>query len=50
MKNIILSFILVISATTAAQTTFKGTLINPDQKPISNAKPMAMSEYPEKSQ
>ena len=43
MKNIILSFILVISATTAAQTTFKGTLINPDQKPISNANIILMS-------
>ena len=43
MKNIILSFILVISATTAAQTTFKGTLINPDQKPISDANIILMS-------
>ena len=43
MKNIILSFLLVISATTAAQTTFKGTLINPDQKPISDANIILMS-------
>lgn len=43
MKNIILSFILVISATTAAQTTFKGTLINPDQKPINDANIILMS-------
>ena len=43
MKNIILSFLLVISATTAAQTTFKGTLINPDQKPVSDANIILMS-------
>ncbi|WP_297976737.1 TonB-dependent receptor [uncultured Capnocytophaga sp.] len=43
MKNIILSFLLVISVTTAAQTTFKGTLINPDQKPISDANIILMS-------
>ena len=43
MKNIILSFILVISVTTAAQTTFKGTLINPDQKPINDANIILMS-------
>ena len=43
MKNIILSFLLVISATTAAQTTFKGTLVNPDQKPISDANIILMS-------
>ena len=38
MKNIILSLLLIISATTAAQTTFRGTLVNPDQKPVSDAK------------
>ena len=43
MKNIILSLLLVISATTAAQTTFKGTLVNPDQKPISDANIILMS-------
>ena len=43
MKNIILSFLLVISATTAAQTTFKGTLVNPDQKPVSDANIILMS-------
>ena len=43
MKNIILSFLLVISATTAAQTTFRGTLVNPDQKPISDANIILMS-------
>lgn len=43
MKNIILLLFLVISATTAAQTTFKGTLINPDQKPISDANIILMS-------
>jgi len=37
MKNIILSLLLIISATTAAQTTFRGTLVNPDQKPVSDA-------------
>ena len=43
MKNIILLLFLVVSATTAAQTTFKGTLINPDQKPISDANIILMS-------
>ena len=43
MKNIILSFLLVISVTTAAQTTFKGTLVNPDQKPVSDANIILMS-------
>ena len=43
MKNIILSLLLVISATTAAQTTFKGTLVNPDQKPVSDANIILMS-------
>ena len=43
MKNIILSFLLVISVTTAAQTTFRGTLINPDQKPVSDANIILMS-------
>ena len=43
MKNIILSLLLVISATTAAQTTFRGTLVNPDQKPISDANIILMS-------
>ena len=43
MKNIVLSFLLVISATTAAQTTFKGTLVNPDQKPVSDANIILMS-------
>jgi len=43
MKNIILSFLLVISVTTAAQTTFKGTLVSPDQKPISDANIILMS-------
>ena len=43
MKNIILLLFLVISATTAAQTTFRGTLVNPDQKPISDANIILMS-------
>ena len=43
MKNIILSLLLVISATTAAQTTFRGTLVNPDQKPVSDANIILMS-------
>ena len=43
MKNIILSLLLVVSATTAAQTTFRGTLVNPDQKPISDANIILMS-------
>ena len=43
MKNIILLLFLVISATTVAQTTFRGTLINPDQKPISDANIILMS-------
>ena len=43
MKNIILSLLLIISATTAAQTTFRGTLVNPDQKPVSDANIILMS-------
>ena len=43
MKNIILLLFLVISATTVAQTTFRGTLINPDQKPVSDANIILMS-------
>ena len=43
MKNIILLLFLVVSATTAAQTTFRGTLVNPDQKPISDANIILMS-------
>ena len=43
MKNIILLLFLVISATTAAQTTFRGTLVNPDQKPVSDANIILMS-------
>ena len=43
MKNIILLLFLVISATTVAQTTFRGTLVNPDQKPISDANIILMS-------
>ena len=43
MKNIILSLLLVVSATTAAQTTFRGTLVNPDQKPVSDANIILMS-------
>ena len=43
MKNIILLLFLVVSATTAAQTTFRGTLINPDQKPVSDANIILMS-------
>jgi len=43
MKNIILLLFLVVSATTAAQTTFRGTLVNPDQKPVSDANIILMS-------
>ena len=43
MKNIILSLLLIISATTAAQTTFRGILVNPDQKPVSDANIILMS-------
>lgn len=43
MKNIILLLFLVISATTVAQTTFRGILINPDQKPVSDANIILMS-------
>ena len=43
MKNIILSLLLVVSTTTAAQTTFRGTLVNPDQKPVSDANIILMS-------
>ena len=43
MKNIILSLLLIISATTAAQTTFRGTLVSPDQKPVSDANIILMS-------
>lgn len=43
MKNIILLLFLVVSATTAAQTTFRGTLANPDQKPVSDANIILMS-------
>ena len=43
MKNIILSLLLVVSATTAAQTTFRGTLVNSDQKPVSDANIILMS-------
>lgn len=43
MKNIILLLFSVVSATTAAQTTFRGTLVNPDQKPVSDANIILMS-------
>ena len=43
MKNIILLLFLVVSAATAAQTTFRGTLVNPDQKPVSDANIILMS-------
>lgn len=43
MKNIILLLFLVVSATTAAQTTFRGTLVNPDQKLVSDANIILMS-------
>ena len=43
MKNIILLLFLVVSSTTAAQTTFRGTLVNPDQKPVSDANIILMS-------
>lgn len=43
MKKIILSLLLVVTTCSFAQSSFKGTLVSPDQKPISAANVILMS-------
>lgn len=43
MRNIIFSLLWAVSAISVAQTSFKGTLVSPDQKPISAANILLMS-------